>query len=212
MPYLPYGKSGSSGVRKSSIFQIFVEEFPFRQGQIQTLGIIPVLPVPSFTVEEVFFQSSSSKQLPTFGHGLRKGSRFQVFWNFQLRKSTSQDPRDPAVTWYTRFSWRKNFFIFPVQNLSANFGLAIHPNATVKIYCLVKSMAKFSVTRSSVVLISKSKFQNVSSLRSVSSQDPTSKIEAGVLTSQTISTSCSRLPIPVLLPGKCNFSVLSYLI
>jgi len=68
-----------------------------RQGKIQTRGILPILPVSSFSGEEVFFQSSTSKQLTTFclglGHGPRKWSRFRVFWNFQMRKNTFQDLR-----------------------------------------------------------------------------------------------------------------------
>ena len=71
-------------------------------------------------------------------------------------------------------------------------------------------MAKFSVPRSGVLLISKFMFQNLVLLGLSVPWVLLPKFR--VLASQTISISSLRFPIPVLFLVKCNFGVLAYLI
>ena len=68
-------------------------------------------------------------------------------------------------------------------------------------------MAKFSVPRSGVVLISKFKFQNFSSLRSASSKYPASKISDSCVSDNF--NFAFKASYSVLYPVKCDFGVFS---
>jgi len=63
---------------ENSHFSPFSEEFMVRQRQIKTRGILPVLLVPNFILEEFLSKSSTPKQLPTFGLGLGSRSKKRI--------------------------------------------------------------------------------------------------------------------------------------
>jgi len=82
---------------------------------------------------------------------------------------------DPAVMWYTKFLWRKNFSSSQFRIWPSISVWQFIPMLESKLGIRRDPMAKFNVSRSGVVLISKFKFQNFSSLSSASSKYPIPK-------------------------------------
>jgi len=180
MLYLSYGKWGSSGSENRQFFQILRGiRVPPRMNS--NSGHPSGSAGTKFYREKVLLKSSTPKQLPMFGLGLGSQSekRIQISSFLELPDAENYFPRSSEILLsrgIPNFYGRRTFSSSQFRIWSSISFWQFIPILESKLATWRNSMAKFSVPRSGVVLISKFKFQNFSCLRSASSQDPASKI------------------------------------